>query len=60
MMSTSNETTQKERNRRMRNTVYEMMQIIINMVEKDSLNVCRIHPSGVLGPQDYAYQWRIG
>ena len=44
----------------MRNTVYEMMQIIINMVEKDSLNVCRIHPSGVLGPQDYAYQWRIG
>ena len=45
---------------RMRNTVYEMMQIIINMVEKDSLNVCRIHPSGVLGPQDYAYQWRIG
>ena len=41
----------------MKNTVYEMMQIITNMVEKDGLSVYRIHPSGVLGPQDYAYQW---
>lgn len=58
MIATSNETEQKERKRKMKNTLQEMMQLIINMVENEGLNVCRIHPSGVLGPQDYAYQWR--
>lgn len=42
----------------MKNTLQEMMQLIISMVEKEGLNVRRIHPSGILGPQDYAYQWR--
>ena len=42
----------------MKNTLQEMMQLIISMVEKEGLNVCKIHPSGILGPQDYAYQWR--
>ena len=42
----------------MKNTLQEMMQLIISMVEKGEWNVCRIHPSGILGPQDYAYQWR--
>lgn len=42
----------------MKNTLQEMMQLIISMVEKEGLNVYRIHPSGILGPQDYAYQWR--
>lgn len=42
----------------MKNTLQEMMQLIISMVEKEGVNVCKIHPSGILGPQDYAYQWR--
>ena len=36
------------------------IKIILEMMEKDSMDVCRVHPSGALGPQDYAYQWRIG
>lgn len=58
MMTASNETEKKKRERKMKNTLQEMMQLIISMVEKGEWNVCRIHPSGILGPQDYAYQWR--
>lgn len=58
MMTASNEIEKNKRERKMKNTLQEMMQLIISMVEKEGWNVCRIHPSGILGPQDYVYQWR--
>ncbi len=44
----------------MKTTLELTIKLILKMMKKDSLDVCRVHPSCLLGPQDYAYQWRIG